>query len=90
MITVIDWRTVTREQILVRLRDILTQQFSVDAAKFRPDATFHGTFAMESLDVIDLIEALEEQFHIDEPIAAYRELHTVDKLVDFIMAKTAG
>ena len=46
---------------------------------------------MDSLDVVDLIYFLERSFGLNAGLEAYRELHTVRKLCEFVVSrKQAG
>jgi len=83
---------VTNEEVLATLREILQRDFNIPPEKVTPDAQFRGSLGMDSLDVVDLIYFLERSFGLNAGLDAYRELHTVRKLCEFVVAtrKQAG
>ncbi len=76
----------TRDDVLGKVTEILVNDFAVPVDKVRPDASFRGALGLDSLDAVDLVFFVEQGFGIKAGLHAYRELHTVDKLVDFILA----
>jgi acyl carrier protein len=76
----------TREEVLAKVRDILVADFAVPPEKVVPEATFRGTLGLDSLDAVDLVFFVEQGFGMKKGLHAYRELHTVAKLVDFILS----
>jgi acyl carrier protein len=77
---------VTHEEVLAKLREILQRDFNIPAEKVTYEAQFRGSLGMDSLDVVDLIYFLERAFGLNAGLEAYRELHTVKKLCDFVLA----
>jgi acyl carrier protein len=78
----------SREEVTARLRTILAEDFSIPADKIVPSATFRGTLGMDSLDAVDLIFFVESAFGYKARVHDYRDLHSVDALVDFVLART--
>ena len=79
----------TRDEILGKIKGILAENFSIPEAKVTGAATFRGALGMDSLDIVDFIFFLQQGFGIKDTLEDYRELHTVDKLVEYIASKTA-
>jgi len=77
----------TRDDVLEKVREILTANFDVPAEKITFDASFRGTFGMDSLDIVDLVYFLQKGFDFEADMDEYRDLHTVDKLADFVLTK---
>jgi acyl carrier protein len=80
----------TNADVLSTLREILERDFKIPADKVTPEATFRGTLGMDSLDVVDLIFFLEKAFALNAGLEAYRELHSVRKLCDFVVARKSA
>jgi acyl carrier protein len=80
----------TPADVLSTLREILERDFHIPPEKVTPEATFRGTLGMDSLDVVDLIFFLEKAFALNAGLDAYRELHSVRKLCDFVVARTSA
>ncbi|MCL2044859.1 MAG: acyl carrier protein [Oscillospiraceae bacterium] len=71
--------------IFDRLRIIIAIQFTIDEYSITLDTSFTDDLGIDSLDAVDLIMAIEEEFNIpevDEEIA--RELVTVGDVVRFL------
>jgi acyl carrier protein len=77
----------TRDDALEKIRTILSENFAVPADKVALDASFRSTFGLDSLDIVDLIFFLHKSFGYESELEEYRELHTVGKVVDFVMEK---
>jgi acyl carrier protein len=79
----------TPEEIQARLLEILVRDFKIDAARVKPDATFRGTLGLDSLDAVDLVYLVCRAFGLPSDLHAFRDLHTVQKVVDHIAAELA-
>lgn len=52
--------------IFEKLADIVAEQFGVDADSITKDTTFEGDLGADSLDIVELSMALEEEFDLEE------------------------
>lgn len=77
-------------QVLEKVKQILQSDFRVPAEKIVPEATFRGALGMDSLDAVDLIYLLSKEFGLKPQVEAFRDLHTVQKVVDFLAANAQG
>ena len=71
--------------IFEKLRSIIAEQFSLSEDSITMDTSFVDDLGADSLDAVELIMALEEEFdipEIDEDLVA--ELHTVNDVFRFI------
>ena len=67
-----------------KVRDILAEQFEIDPSEITPDTNIVDDIGADSLDIVELIMALEDNYGIsinDEEAAG---LTTVGKIVDYI------
>ena len=79
----------SREEVLAKVRQILAGDSSIPPDKIAPAATFRGTLGMDSLDAVDLIFFVESAFGYKARVHDYRDLHSVDSLVSFVLARLA-
>jgi acyl carrier protein len=80
----------SREEVLAKVRQILAEDFSIPPDKITAAATFRGTLGMDSLDAVDLIFFVESAFGYKARVHDYRDLHSVDSLVSFVLARLAN
>ena len=78
--------------VLERVRDVVAEKLSVDAAQVVPTASFTEDLNADSLDLVELIMALEEEFGTDEtPIEISDEdaekITTVQLAIDYLRGK---
>jgi acyl carrier protein len=78
----------TREQVLVKVKQILQADFRVPAERITPDAAFRGSLGLDSLDAVDLIYLLSKEFGLKPDIESFRDLDTVEKVVAYLASKS--
>ena len=78
------------EDIFAKVKDIVAEQLSVDADQVKPDASFQNDLNADSLDVVEMVMALEEAFDIEIPDEAAEEIQTVKDAVDYISGKVTA
>ena len=66
------------------VRDIIVEQLGVDASAVKPDTAFIDDLGADSLDVVELIMALEEAFDMEIPDTEAEKIITVNDAVDYI------
>jgi acyl carrier protein len=59
----------------------------LDAGKITPEASFTNDLGADSLDVVELVMALEEEFDVEIPDEEAEKLQTVQSVVDYINTK---
>ena len=57
--------SVSKEEILTQLRPIIAEQLGVDESEVKSDASFTDDLNADSLDLVELIMSLEEEFSSD-------------------------
>ena len=80
----------THDEALKQLRQILEEDFKIPPAKVTPEATFRGTLGLDSLDAVDLIYLVGKSFGIKATVDNFKDLHSVQKVVDFVVKMKAA
>ena len=76
--------------VLAKVQDIVSEQLGVDAAEVKPEANFTDDLGADSLDTVELVMALEEEFGVEIPDEAAEKIATVQAAVDYIEANAAA
>ncbi|MBO5948977.1 acyl carrier protein [bacterium] len=72
--------------VLERVRKVVVEQLSVDAALVTEEASFTGDLGADSLDTVELVMAFEEEFGCEIPDEEAEKIATVKDAVDYINA----
>lgn len=67
-----------------RVKKIVVEQLEVDEAKVVAKASFTDDLGADSLDIVELVMALEEEFDLEIPDEAAEKILTVQEVVDYI------
>ena len=67
-----------------KVRHIIVEQLGVDEDEVKPDASFVDDLGADSLDVVELVMALEEEFGLEISDEDAEKLSTVKHAVDYI------
>lgn len=73
----------TPEDALKKTTDILINQLGVDLDLITPEAKLEEDLGADSLDLVEIIMAVEEEFGIDIPDEHAEKLQTVQQLADY-------
>jgi len=70
--------------IFEKVRAIIAEQLEVDVLEVKPEASFANDLGADSLDVVELVMALEEEFDLEISDETAEELTTVEQAVNYI------
>jgi acyl carrier protein len=79
----------SRDEVLGVMRDAAVELLKIDPAKVTESATFADDLEADSLDVVELVMALEEKLDISIPEEELEGIKTVGEALDVIAAKVA-
>ena len=71
-----------------RVREIIAEQLGINEEEIQTDSSFMADLGADSLDVVELVMALEEEFEIEIPDEDAEKLATVQKLVQYLEGRT--
>lgn len=74
--------------VFEQVKAIIVERLGVEPTAVTPEATFMEDLGADSLDVVELIMALEEEFDIEVPDEDAEKLETVSMVVDYIKEHT--
>ena len=72
--------------ILEKVIAILSEQFDVDADTITASTTLEEDLGADSLDVVDLVMSIEDEFGVEVPDEEVENIKTVGALVEYIEA----
>ncbi len=73
------------ENVFEKIREVIVEQLGVeDVEIIAMDTTFIDDLGADSLDIVELIMALEEEFDIEIPEADAEKISTVGDVVEYI------
>ncbi|WP_071515619.1 acyl carrier protein [Geitlerinema sp. PCC 9228] len=72
------------QEIFNKVKTIVAEQLEADANDVQPEAHFANDLNADSLDTVELVMALEEEFDIEIPDEAAEKITTVREAVDYI------
>jgi len=67
-----------------RVKSIIVEQLGVDEAEVRPEASFTDDLGADSLDIVELVMAFEEEFDVEIPDDDAEKISTVQSAIDYI------
>ena len=70
--------------VLEKVKKILAEQFDVEEEKITPDTLISNDLGADSLDVVDLIMSIEDEFEVEVPDEEAENIKTVEDLVKYI------
>jgi acyl carrier protein len=79
-----------REQVLTKLRESAVEVLGVDAGQVTSDARFKEDLDADSLDLVELVMALEETFEIKVEEEELEGIETVGAAVDLVAGKAGA
>lgn len=76
-----------RAEVGERLKEVLVSELGLDADKVSDDANFEQDLEVDSLGVVELLMALEDEFGVKIPDEEAEEIQTVGQAVDMVHGK---
>jgi acyl carrier protein len=74
-------------EIPAKIKEVIVEQLGVDAERVRTEASFIDDLGADSLDIVELVMAMEEEFDIEIPDEEAEKLKTVNDVVSYLQTK---
>jgi acyl carrier protein len=71
-----------------KVKEIIVDQLGVDADEVTPEASFIDDLGADSLDTVELVMALEEEFNMEIPDEDAEKIKTVGDAIEYIKGHT--
>lgn len=72
--------------IVERVKKIIVEQLGVKEEEVKPEASFENDLGADSLDTVELVMALEEEFETEIPDEEAEKIRTVQAAIDYVTA----
>ncbi len=73
--------------MLEKMKSIIADQLSVDAGSIQADSNFKEDLGADSLDLFELVMALEEEFGVEIPSEDLESIATVNDVMEYLKNK---
>lgn len=77
----------TKIEILEKIHEFLVEEFEVDAEKLLPEANLKDTLGLDSLDYIDLVVVIENNFSFKVKPEDFTNIATFQDFCDYIISR---
>jgi acyl carrier protein len=75
------------EETVRRVKDLIAESLGVNPTEVVPDASFIDDLGADSLDIVELVMAIEKEFGIEIPDEDAEKISTVQDAVNYIQNK---
>lgn len=76
------------EKVEQRIKKIVAEQLGVNETEVKNESSFVDDLGADSLDTVELVMALEEEFECEIPDEQAEKIHTVQQAIDHINSHT--
>jgi len=73
-----------KEEIIERVKRLIAENLGVALEEVRSDAAFIDDLGADSLDIVELVMAIEKEFDVEIPDEDAEEISTVQDAIDYI------
>jgi len=70
-----------------KVKSIIVEQLNVDAASVKPDASFVDDLGADSLDIVELVMTMEEEFSLEIPDDEAEKIKNVGDVINYVNNK---
>lgn len=77
----------TEQEIFEKLREIVVEQLGAEAENIKMDSTFVDDLAADSLDIVELVMSVEEEFGIEIPDGDAEKIVSIGDVVAYVKSR---
>ena len=70
-----------------KMKEIIAEQLSVNAEEIKPETNFKEDLGVDSLDLFEMVMAMEEEFGIEIPSEDLENIVTVNDIIGYLKEK---
>lgn len=70
-----------------KLVEILNEQLNLDGKEIKPESSFKEDLEIDSLDLFELVMAIEDEFGVEIPSEDLEKLTTIQSVMDYLKEK---
>ncbi len=74
----------TREELINKVNEVLSEEFEADVADMQPDASLMGVLDLDSLDIVDVVVLVEKNFGYVMKKEDFASVKTFSDFYDFL------
>ncbi|MDR1651265.1 MAG: acyl carrier protein [Synergistaceae bacterium] len=75
------------DEIMVKLKELVIDRLNVEEDQIKPDASFIEDLGADSLDIVELIMGIEEEFDVEIPDEDAEKLTNVGEALAYVKGK---
>ncbi len=75
------------KEIEAKIKEIIVEQLNIDESEVTPEASFIDDLGADSLDIVELVMAIEEAFDIEIPDEDAEKIRTVKDAIEYVKKK---
>ena len=80
----LNWRMNMMSSVLDRVKKVVIEQLNVEEDQVKPEANFQQDLGADSLDTVELVMALEEEFGCEIPDEDAEKIATIQDAVNYV------
>ena len=73
--------------MLEKMKEMLAEQLNCEASIITPETSFNDDLGADSLDLFELVMALEDEYNVEIPAEELTDLNTVGDVIDYLKNK---